>query len=202
METPAKTAPRWLIALEWTLLSTVGLAAGMLLTLLGLWLSAMLGSSLDEDLFASLVLLPLMGLSLGFFEWLLLRRMFVRIGWWIMATLLGWAAGFPASFAIFQGLMGLTGEQITGALAGVLQVSLFAVLVGILQWLILRRHVRLAAWWIVASLVGWNAALALGGPGALVISAQIYLTGLVYGLVTGLALVILLSQHKNKRLPT
>ncbi|MDH3944871.1 MAG: hypothetical protein OEV06_12325, partial [Anaerolineae bacterium] len=34
----------------------------------------------------------LMGIGLSFFQWLVLRRLFHRSGWWFQANGLGWAA--------------------------------------------------------------------------------------------------------------
>ena len=67
-------------------------------------------------------------------------------------------------------------------------VSIFGTVVGVLQWLVLRRQVPRAGWWVLASTVGWVVGLPLGdinGPPGL---------GAVYGAFTGTALVWLLRQ--------
>jgi hypothetical protein len=67
-------------------------------------------------------------------------------------------------------------------------VSLFGTVVGVLQWLVLRRQVARAGWWVLASTVGWVVGMPLGdsvgGPAL----------GAAYGAITGTALVLLLRQ--------
>lgn len=187
---------RPLVFLEWTLLSTVGLAAGMLLTLLGIWLASRLGDFLDGDRVVQYLLLPAMGLMLGTFEWLLLRRILARAGLWIWMTLLGWVLGFPLGFALDQWLGNLLGKTLSLDLAGTVQVSTFALLTGALQWLVLRRDLHFAGWWLLASLAGWNAAFALGGPGNMLLGIQLYLVGILYGLTSGIVLLFILRANR------
>jgi hypothetical protein len=68
----------------------------------------------------------------------------------------------------------------TGFIAGVVS----GLTTGISQWLILRRAVTWAGWWIVINFVGWSTGMGFL-PG-------IFLTGVIAGAVTGLALVLLL----------
>ena len=75
-------------------------------------------------------------------------------------------------------------------------------MVGVLQWLVLRRRVTRAGWWVAASAAGWVAA----GPGvglvaavmgaALTANAGWAALGIMYGAVTGCALVWLLRQPR------
>lgn len=176
------------VVLEWALLSTVGLAGGMVITLLAIWLSSFLSEAFSQRLAASAILLPVMGISQGFFQWLLLRRVFNKISSWILATLLGWAIGFPLGFIMFQYFNNLADGNLSGSLAGFLQISLFGLVMGLLQWWVLSRRIRLAGWWVLASIVGWNAGFALGGPGELIMGAHLYLTGVIYGLISGAVL--------------
>ena len=54
-------------------------------------------------------------------------------------------------------------------------LTLWAVVVGTMQWLVLRKHLKQAGWWIPATIVGW--ALAGGVSGSL--------SGVMGGAVTG-----------------
>jgi hypothetical protein len=186
------------VILEWALLSTVGLAGGMVITLLAIWIFSFLSEAFSQRLAASAILLPVMGLSQGFFQWLLLRRVFNKISGWILATLLGWAIGFPLGFILFQYINNLTGGELSGGLAGILQISLFGLVIGILQWWVLTKQIRLAGWWVLASIVGWNAGFALGGPGELIMGAQLYLTGVIYGLISGGVLFVVLRMQPQE----
>jgi len=64
---------------------------------------------------------------------------------------------------------------------------------GILQWLVLKRHFPHAGWWILASVGGWVAGIPVGtmvGWNGL---------GAVYGAITGGTLVLLLRHRENRR---
>jgi hypothetical protein len=39
---------------------------------------------------------PVVGMGLGLSQWLALRRRTARAGWWIVASVIGWLAGFVA----------------------------------------------------------------------------------------------------------
>ncbi len=56
---------------------------------------------------------------------------------WILCTTLAWILGslLPQAFALFAG----------------------GVVIGVLQWTVLRQRIGHAGWWIVASAVGWAA---------------------------------------------
>jgi hypothetical protein len=69
---------------------------------------------------------------------------------------------------------------------------------GIGQWLVLRKSVRRAGWWILSSIVGMTAAMAgfsvlwvgqSDGQSDYLVSA---LGGAMYGMITGIVLVLLL----------
>ena len=59
---------------------------------------------------------------------------------------------------------------------------------GTAQWLILRRWVHQAGWWIVVSTLGWAAGLSgFVGP---------FLVGAVVGAVTGIAMELLVRYPR------
>ena len=113
---------------------------------------------------------------------------------WVLASTVGWAVGGPAGVAA-----GGSGDIIV---AGYIGVTAGGILAGMLQWLVLRRHVAGAGWWMAASAAGWVAA----GPGvglvaavmgaALTANAGWAALGIMYGAVTGCALVWLLRQPR------
>ena len=91
---------------------------------------------------------------------------------WVTAGTIGWAIGWLiVLFAVPSGL-----EIINGLVVGLAM--------GIAGWLVLRREVHWAGWWIIMSIVGWTTGLALL-PGFLS-------TGSMAGALTGIALVLLL----------
>jgi hypothetical protein len=112
------------------------------------------------------------GLLIGFLQWMVLQGR-IRSPWrWMVATAAGWTVGYlitffgiPQQFSFANGLViGLT--------------------TGIAQWVVLRHEVHWAGWWIIFSIIAWITGLALF-PGAL-------LSGTMAGILTGLALEILL----------
>ena len=67
---------------------------------------------------------------------------------------------------------------------------------GAAQWLLLRREVHWAGWWILVSLLAWSAALSLApdfGSNAL---PPLVLSGVTVAVVTGVALALLLNFPK------
>ena len=92
------------------------------------------------------------GLLMGFGQWLVLRRWVDRARWWILASTAGWggaAALGTTAYGIFAAE--LRWEAVGIAVA--LPVLFFGT--GLFQWLLLRRWVRRAGWWLLASGLSW-----------------------------------------------
>lgn len=120
---------------------------------------------------------------IGVLQWLVLRRHVSRAGWWVVSSL---GAVAVVGLVIFG--LGAFDPDVGWFLG----VGLFGMAAGMLQWVILRGQLPRAAWWIVASAVGWILGMPLGdvnGPPAL---------GAVYGLATGTALVWLLRSDQTE----
>ncbi len=90
------------------------------------------------------------GVAIGAAQWFFLRGRVRWAGAWFLATSLGWLASqfIIPSLASSPGT-GLL-SPIFGAALGVVPV----VLVALPQWLILRRHVLGAGWWVAANIAG------------------------------------------------
>ena len=173
--------------------------AWFLASSIGYMLGAVLGVSVAERLFdrspfhvvMGLALGTVMGATGGYFQWFVLRERIAGAGLWTLAS----ALGFGLAMAID------TGENY--AMTGVLLGSIFGVVGGILQWLILRRKVARAGWWLLANLLG----SLVGAIGILIAvpigqagnwGLAIITFGLVFGAgngaITGAALVGLLRH--------
>ncbi len=114
---------------------------------------------ITEDFLFLYVLLPVLGLLSGSFQYLLLRRYLPRMEWWIAATVAGWALAF-----VVVGILPVTllPSLRTDTLWSVALASAFlGVTLALPQWLFLRRRVDQAAWWLVWSGIGWAAAVLL-----------------------------------------
>lgn len=139
----------------------------------------------------------------GVAQWLVLRRSF-QAGWWIPATVLGWALSGMISGVLSGGSVSTIGPA-QGPVPPILAVLvgypvLVACLVGF-QWLILRRAFEGAGLWPVATIAGMVVGFGLGFMIAMLIarlgflrptdfpSARVFVIfgafgGLVYGATT------------------
>jgi hypothetical protein len=155
----------------------------------------------------------------GYAQWRVLRRPLpmVRARSWVGATVLGalvaWSLGMlPSTVVSMGGQAG--GEPPIGTglqlvLAAVMGFFLGPVL-GVPQWVVLRRFVRRAGWWVLANSIAWAAGMPLiflvagslpPEPSPAVAVAAVVAAcagaGAVVGAVHGLWLVVLV-----RRLPT
>lgn len=110
------------------------------------------------------------GATFGLFQWIVLRRMFPRLGAraWIAASAIAGAAGWflgalPSTLvALFADPRGTPWDPSiaeTVFLASACGVALGALL-GAIQWTVLRRHAERARQWIAANAIAWGLALA------------------------------------------
>lgn len=165
-ETVADSSPEprttidWIILFQWILATTVG-------WILGLVLGGELG----------------IGVFVGITQWLVLRRFFSGAGWWVLATGAGWMGGWfiVVSSLILPPQSGLATSALSG---GVLGLAM-----GLGQWLVLRRWVKLAGIWLLLSISGW----AIGLTGLLGST----LVGAVAGVITGFAFDFLLRFPRS-----
>ncbi len=121
------------------------------------------------------------GSTIGLAQWLVLRRELKRSGWWVAATVAGYASigllplianvfqpGWPdwAFTLIISGKMHWLARVVdawpaASSSAGVITLTLFGAALGATQWLFLRKRVYQAGWWIAISAVGWALGAAL-----------------------------------------
>ena len=167
------SAAGWGLSLLWVLVCAAGWAVGARLV-------AAAGPSADL-IAAGYARVAAGAILAGALQWLVLRRHLDGAAWWIPASALAVAAAGVVVFA---------GGAVVGADAGwVAGAGLSGTLLGTVQWLVLRRQLDGAAWWVPASTVGW----VVGGPvgGALGWGAL----GAVYGAVTAPVLAWLLRRR-------
>ena len=101
-----------------------------------------------------------LGVGVAVLQGLVLHRHLAQAGWWILAT--GVAAvlsGIAVLAATADVLYIIRGIEVSSVASIALSVLGSGLLVGCSQWLILRRHVARAGWWIPVSglslVVGW-----------------------------------------------
>lgn len=178
------TRVEWGFGLRWVLATTVGWVVGFAICEA---FKAFLESITADG--------AVIGISVGIGQWLALKGRINRAGWWILASIIGFAAGKAVGDAFAQAVPGAVGFGLSGAAIGAS--------VGIAQWFVLRRHVVLAEWWVLASVLAWAvgggiirvADEAVGGP-----SGTAYVIGAAgaaaAGAMTGASLVWLLRLRR------
>lgn len=174
--------PRFLS--RWLLATTGGWFLGIILVVL----LAVLGGMLDVEV--QLVIGLGVGLAVGFAQWRVAREWFGATSAWVWST----AAGLTLPFLICDILR----VEVKGD-AFIPLAAAAGLLVGAWQRHMLPRHVVHPSWWILASVVGWSAAIALFVrltstqysalvSGTFLSLAAIPLAGLTLGILTGVAL--------------
>jgi hypothetical protein len=87
-----------------------------------------------------------------------------QAGWgfwlgWVVASTVGWFVGFILSFVlgsiIVEGVYGGEFYVLGSILSGLIGGAVVGAVAGILQWLVLRRRVSSAGWWVLASTAGF-----------------------------------------------
>ena len=142
------------------------------------------------------------------------------VGWmfgvtWFIATALGWTVGLAGGSVVslvgcFAGCIVLMPESAMacgmGCGLGILVGACFwgGALSGVAQWLLLRRRLPRAGWWIAASALGWVGAAVAGVWVALttqllppdgVVVATLLGGGCAFGAIRGAALWLVLRRH-------
>lgn len=142
--------PQWFFYPAWAVLSILSIPVAWVIA------GAIMSQIVKEDFPLLYVFLPVLALLTGFLQYLLLRGYLPRMGWWIAATVLGWLL-----FAVVHFLPAPFTANLPPALAFVLAVVFMGGSIGLFQWLLLRRRVNRAVYWILSSGIGWAVALLL-----------------------------------------
>ena len=185
----------WFVWLQWAFASGLGGAVGFALA------DAVL-HTFSEALYRAMaekVIFGLLGAAMGTLQWLVLRRHFSQAGWWVAVSAVGGTlVGIGAASY---------GSRVKVNL--VIVYGLVGVILGALQWLVLRRRISRSGWWMVASPLGWALAvlavqsldrlgLMRGLSETIGLILAFGLAGTVVGIVTGGLLVWLLWQSSGR----
>jgi hypothetical protein len=152
------------------------------------------------------------GAAVGLAQWWVLRHYLPALTWraWVLATTLGaiaaWVIGMllGAAGGDFFG----SGESAAALVVGAALGPVVGALLGLFQWLALRRYVQNAVWWVLANAAAWTAGMAVifvatsivqeDTPVAAVAATWAVsgiLAGVVVATIHGLVLVRLLRTH-------
>ena len=140
-----------------------------------------------------------MGAGVGYLQGRLLHRWLGTGYGWFFASTIG--MGIPFVVGDVAGAFGMNVGYSLG-----LYVAVGSLLIGLLQWRVLRPYVIHAGWWVPASVLGWTlpvGLIALGDrqilPGAIgqaVALFGMFFGGIVLGLVTGALLRRFIARRR------
>lgn len=135
------------------------------------WIMATTLGWLAGTFFQSAIPDIISGVVIAVFQWSVLYKRIDKAWRWAIFSSLAWIVGYILYVIFFSANMRfLLGPLLGGA-------------VGIAQWILLRKEVNWAGWWIIISIMAWTTGLTLM-PGFLT-------SGTLPGALTGLTLVIL-----------
>lgn len=154
------------LRLRWIVANAAGLAAGLAAALvLGAPLETVVGAMLVTP-----VLTGIVGAFLGTSQWILLRRRLENARWWIPASAAGLGLGLAGGIVLVEQIgRAVTGGQINVRTLSVPERAASMAVVGLAsglalgaaQWLVLRRHTRLARRWFWASTLAFTVSLCI-----------------------------------------
>jgi hypothetical protein len=142
------------------------------------WIMATTVGWLAGSLFTSAIPIAISGVAIAASQGLVLYKRIQKTWQWIVLSSLGWIAGYIFSVIFIP-------EQLSFLIG-----PLIGAILGVLQWLLLRREFDWAGWWIPISILAWTTGLTLL-PGALT-------SGALPGALTGLTLVILFRYARKE----
>jgi hypothetical protein len=176
------------VILGWIVANLLGVAAIGVLSLIPYL------TSIPGKLVSSLII----GLPIGFAQWIALRRVAPISILWVLTISAGLLLGLvvsPILAGIFWGF--LDDESVLSLTAAYTTIAFF---VGLAQWLLLRGHFTKSLVWLLSSAVGLGL-----GTGFVLVSNLIHQSGLVsiilvalvYAIVTGLVISWLPASHRK-----
>jgi len=122
------------------------------------------------------------GAVIGGLQWPIVRGAGVLPLRFLVASTVGFAAGYPLGQTIQANIVFHWSLQLTGYWSA---LAAFGFFLGVPQWWILRRHMNRASLWVLLSVIGWI----LTGLARIGLRTGDGLDALWYGIVTGLGLV-------------
>jgi ABC-type tungstate transport system substrate-binding protein len=143
---------------------------------------------ITEDYLAMYILVPSISLLTGVLQYALLRRYLPRMGWWVLVTAAGWFLG--VLLIALPAWLGWTDASLNNL---DLILLLMGLAIGITQWMLLRRRLALAGWWIAASALGWGL-LGLITPGNSLNQYGLFTLGFLPACTTAAMLALLMGR--------
>lgn len=158
---PAHARPGWRFWFLWMLASLGGAVVYLIVVppILNAFVPGGSGSAGPEvptwemSMIISAVGQITLGAAIGMAQWLILRRILSGMGWWVLASLIGYSIGMLAPWIVNR----LEG----GWWSGLFALLIYGAGLGLAQWIVLRVHFQHAVWWVGLIMGAWALAWAL-----------------------------------------
>ncbi|PKO12724.1 MAG: hypothetical protein CVU39_22415 [Chloroflexi bacterium HGW-Chloroflexi-10] len=195
--------PRWSFYTGWIVLSTIAFPLAWVIAwaiisqvekIVGDTIQVAGQRRITEDFLSGYVLIPTLGLLIGVGQYFFLRSYVPRLRWWIAATLLGCLLPFGV-FHLLTLILAPIGD--IGLLWRGIGMTMVGGLISLPQWLVLRRQVRHALWWIFAHGFGWGLFGLLTGT-SISNTFGLIVMGLIPAIATSAACWLLLDWLPHK----
>ncbi len=203
--TVARKHVGWGLWLQWVVATTLALS-------LNAAAIGVMGRALDKTGSVSIsfvvygMTLVVLAFLPGSLQWVVLRQWVPRSGSWVLVSGVGSFLGFLAAILGMNLAIGVAGGEDGSAyimLPGFgLAFASAGALAGTIQWIVLRRWVCRAGWWLLISSASWAVAglayllLTRGNDVALPLGGAV--SGAISGGITGLGIVWLLRARLDQ----
>jgi len=131
------------------------------------------------------------GALAGLYQWALLRKRLNGVGSWIPVTVACWAGGTAIAYGLTKAQ---DSETLTEWLIFLLAATAGGAILGAGQWLLLRRSLKRAQWWIPASALAW----ALAVPASNLMPFLSFPPGVISRVIMGGVLVWLVKAAPDR----
>ncbi|MCP4412783.1 MAG: hypothetical protein GY808_09490 [Gammaproteobacteria bacterium] len=188
----------------WVLVNTISVFIGMLFGFTGL----------GETFLALVVFGITCGGIIGITQWLVLRLYIKQVSWWILATSLGWTIGWIVIDVIINNYSRIIVDDWSTFIAFIVTFGVtLGFIIGLMQWMVLKRLVAKSIWWIIGSILSNVVSSSIGFYVAHLLSKDVKdpmvglpifwlsffaVFGSIYAISTGTLLTWLLGQSKEK----
>ena len=177
--------------LRWSATSVVAIVIGFVLAAL-----AFVATGLEEPtdpyfMILFPLILAMVGTIVGLGQAWVLRRAGHGVPGWTVVTAIGTALGLAVAVTMPEG-SDLAGRVGLGAVHG----AAIGVILGTLQWLVLRRRLSGARWWVLVSVVAWSLGAAIGDLAVVAAEppADLLIGFAVAAMVSGVGLAALVNR--------
>ena len=186
----------WLI---WILASTSAILIAFAILYGSIFIVKAIVPGANEDQFMGLLMFPVTSISLGIFQWLVLRTRISGAGWWVLATGLGllMAIGLAGILTQTLGRVMGPGWRWDSMPEILILYGSIGLLLALAQLPVLWKHIRLAGIWLLLGVAGWLALGILMGK-SIDRTSDILALGAVPAAFSGLGLLWLVPESPNE----